>query len=138
MAGKHIQTAQRSQKLQHDKKATEVDYEIGDIVLVKNPQIKDERPKKLSHKWKGPYRITQLLNKHARVEYCGTAEAKHGNVKLVLDISLYNLIHYTPREAESENQEIDPEAETQDTGSETEGKIPVLSKRKMEWPETET
>ena len=60
LAAKSIQTAQNKYKLQYDKKATPIDYRVGDWVLIRFPQDESGPLRKLSRPWHGPYRVVSV------------------------------------------------------------------------------
>ena len=57
LASKCIERAQRRYKNQHDRKATQTQYKIGEWVLVRFPHEQTGRLRKLSRPWHGLYRV---------------------------------------------------------------------------------
>ena len=57
LAAENIQKAQARYKYQYDKTAKEIEYSVGDWVLVRFPQEEVGRGRKLSRPWHGPYRV---------------------------------------------------------------------------------
>ena len=55
LASKCIERAQRRYKNQHDRKATQTQYKIGEWVLVRFPHEETGRLRKLSRPWHGLY-----------------------------------------------------------------------------------
>lgn len=60
IAAENIQKAQARYKLQYDKTAKDIEYSVGDWVLVRFPQEETGRLRKLSRPWHGPYRVVQV------------------------------------------------------------------------------
>ena len=58
-AQKCVQKAQKRQKVQHDKRATPADFNIGERVFVHIPALKSGPAYKLAHPFKGPYRVVE-------------------------------------------------------------------------------
>ena len=59
LAAEAIKSAQVQYKKTYDKLSREMDYQLGDWVLVKFPQEETGRQRKLSRPWHGPYRIVE-------------------------------------------------------------------------------
>ena len=57
LAAEAIKGAQTRYKRTYDQRSKEVDYQLGDWVMVKFPQEETGRLRKLSRPWHGPYRI---------------------------------------------------------------------------------
>ena len=62
LAADSIRTAQAKYKKMYDRCSREVNYKIGDWVLVRFPQEETGRMRKLSRPWHGPYRIVDRRN----------------------------------------------------------------------------
>jgi hypothetical protein len=57
LAAKAIQAAQTKYKVSYDRHSRDMDYQIGDWVLVRFTQGETGRLRKLSRPWHGPYRV---------------------------------------------------------------------------------
>ena len=57
LAAESIQAAQAKYKRSYDRHSREIDYQLGDWVLIRFPQEESGRMRKLSRPWHGPYRI---------------------------------------------------------------------------------
>ena len=66
LAHENIELAQQRQKVQYDKNAKEVNYEVGERVWLYTPNNKTGLSSKLTHNWHGPFRI---LAKKSPVNY---------------------------------------------------------------------
>ena len=62
LAAESIQTAQIKYKSLYDRRSRDMNYGIGDWVLVKFPQEETGRMRKLSRPWHGPYRVVDKRN----------------------------------------------------------------------------
>ena len=61
LAAEAIRTAQLKYKSSYDRRSRDVNFQMGDWVLVKFPQDETGRLRKLSRPWHGPYRV---IDKH--------------------------------------------------------------------------
>jgi len=61
-AVKNIQKAQKRYKLQYDCKATSLNLQLGNWVLVRFPAEESGKNHKLSRPWHSPYRVTAVNN----------------------------------------------------------------------------
>ena len=59
LAKENIQRTQQSMKSYYDRKAKDVDFEVGDRVWVFSPKSKKGLSRKLAHNWHGPFRISR-------------------------------------------------------------------------------
>ena len=57
LAAEAIQAAQTKYKAYYDRHSHDMDYQIGDWILVRFPQDETGRLRKLSRPWHGPYRV---------------------------------------------------------------------------------
>jgi len=80
LAQQNIQKAQNKQKLQYDKKVSEIDYEIGDIVYKRVGQITPGTSPKFSNKYDGPYTIKNISYPNVTISNStGKTEIVHVN-----------------------------------------------------------
>lgn len=61
-----LDTGKEKSKIQYDKNAESMEFEVGDKVLLKNNVLRRGRSKKLTQPWIGPYEITE---KNSDVNY---------------------------------------------------------------------
>jgi len=47
-------------KVQHDKRANEIQYARGDLIMVHDPRMTKGKTAKLDRQWKGPFRLTEV------------------------------------------------------------------------------
>jgi hypothetical protein len=50
-------------KINYDRSATNPQYKIGQLVMIQESKVNKKKSKKLSYKWDGPFRITDIINK---------------------------------------------------------------------------
>jgi len=60
ITAKAIKTAQKTYKVQYDKKSNYASYHLGDWVVVQFPADESGKMRKLSRPWHGRYRVTVL------------------------------------------------------------------------------
>ena len=70
LAKTHIVKAQEQQKSYYDRKAKPSNFNIGDRVMLFRSVQQKGRSKKLSHPWKGPFRIIKLSPSTAVLRSC--------------------------------------------------------------------
>ena len=61
----NIEQSQEKQKKRHDERIKEVTFEIGEQVLLKDSAKEKQWSGKLESKWKGPYKIYEIIGKGA-------------------------------------------------------------------------
>jgi len=66
LAREHIKDEKVKAKLQYDKKAREITFQVGDKVLIFDETLRRGRSKKLKSLWTGPY---QIIEKYSEVNY---------------------------------------------------------------------
>lgn len=85
-----IYQEQQKQKQKHDKNIKEVQFKIGDLVLLYKSQLREK--KKLEERWKGPYYIHEVMGNG--VYKLRTMEGKI----LKVPVNSERLKHYYPRQ----------------------------------------
>ena len=70
LAREHIQKAQDNQKKYYDRKAKPHKFCVGERVLLYRKVLQKGRTKKLSHFWRGPFRIVELSHTNAVLRSC--------------------------------------------------------------------
>ena len=94
LAHDNIELAQQRQKANHDKKAKEVSYSIGQRVWLFTPNNRKGLSSKLTHNWHGPYRI---LAKKSPVNYLLDSNDERNYMQIVHVNRLKPFISYNDR-----------------------------------------
>ena len=94
LAHDNIELAQQRQKANHDKKAKEVSYSIGQRVWLFTPNNRKGLSFKLTHNWHGPYRI---LAKKSPVNYLLDSNDERNYMQIVHVNRLKPFISYNDR-----------------------------------------
>ena len=71
LADSNLASFRKAMKLQYDKKAVDIQYEVGDLVWLYVPNLPVQMSRKLRSSWIGPFRVIQregLLNYELRSE----------------------------------------------------------------------
>ncbi len=69
VAMQEIEKGQGRQKMNYDMKTVQVDFQEGDLVILKLPaKFQEQVSKKLEAKWRGPYRIVRVHNENLSVK----------------------------------------------------------------------
>ena len=83
LARVHVRKAQRRQKAQHDRRATDPPFRVGDRVFVLMPGEKRGKAYKLAKPFKGPYRILSLFDNGAEVQL--VEKPQSGSIRVALN-----------------------------------------------------
>lgn len=77
IAQQNIQTSQRKQKFYHDRGSQKNPYCRGDKVWIFFPNIAKGKTRKLSHRWRGLYRVIERIREtNLKVQLCNGKNTK--------------------------------------------------------------
>ena len=76
LAQRALKKAQARQKKQHDKHVRNADFRLGERVYVFMPALKSGPTRKLALPYKGPYRITEMMENGAKLQLIGHPQAQ--------------------------------------------------------------
>jgi transposase InsO family protein len=80
IAKENLEKRKIVQKQNYDKKLNEVNFKLGDQVLLLNETARQGRSKKLGPQWAGPYEIIEVLNElNFRIKMGNRIKVVHGN-----------------------------------------------------------
>ena len=72
----NLQKSQATQKAQYDKSATSHTFEVGQLILLRNPVVPPGKCAKFVHKWSGPYEIITVKGVNLLIRMLGKPHAK--------------------------------------------------------------